>query len=175
MTAAGARVGAGDTAGQRPGPGKASGTRRRRPGRPRGRRHRSREAALQILYACEVGQAPPDAVAEVYWREQAERPALGPADRAFAEALVRGTLDHLGEIDARLAGVLEHWRPGRLALVDRTILRLAAYELLFGDTPPAVAIDEAIELARTFSTEESAAFVNGVLDAVRRGVATPEV
>ncbi len=124
-----------------------------------------------MLYGCEVGHLTPEAAAEVYWAAQAPVPPLGPAARAFAETLVGGTLEHLADIDAHLARALEHWRPERLALVDRLILRLAAYELLFGgETPPAVAIDEALELARRFSSEESVAFVNGVLDGLRKAV-----
>jgi N utilization substance protein B len=144
--------------------------------RPRrgGRRHRSREAALQMLYACEVAGLAPEAAAAVYWAEQAPRPPLGAAHRAFAESLVQGTVAHRAAIDAHIDGVVEHWRPERLALVDRLILRLAAYELLYGgETPAPVVIDEALELARTFSTEESVAFVNGVLDGLRKRVAGP--
>ena len=81
---------------------------------------------------------------------------------------MRGTVEKSGEIDALISGHAEHWRIERMPAVDRNILRLAIYELRNTDTPPAVAIDEALELARRFSTEESVQFVNGVLDAVNK-------
>jgi N utilization substance protein B len=85
--------------------------------------------------------------------------------RQFADALIRGTLEHLQEIDEELARQTAHWRLERLAAVDRNILRLAMYELLFhADTPHAVVIDEAIEIAKKYGAGESARFVNGVLD-----------
>jgi N utilization substance protein B len=85
--------------------------------------------------------------------------------REFAKLLLQGTLDHLDDIDAQLAEQTAHWRLERLAAVDRNILRLAMYELLFqADTPHAVVIDEAIEIAKKYGAEESARFVNGVLD-----------
>jgi N utilization substance protein B len=85
--------------------------------------------------------------------------------REFADVLLRGTLDHLEEIDEELARQTAHWRLERLAAVDRNILRLAMFELLVHqDTPHAVVIDEAIEIAKKYGAEESARFVNGVLD-----------
>ena len=85
--------------------------------------------------------------------------------REFADGLLRGALDHLQEIDDELAEQTAHWRLERLAAVDRNILRLAMYELLFHqETPHAVVIDEAIEIAKKFGAEGSARFVNGVLD-----------
>lgn len=89
----------------------------------------------------------------------------------FARDIVAGTLGRLDEIDARIKGATEHWDFGRLAAVDRGIMRAAVYELLFRkDIPPAVAINEAIEVAKKFSTEESAAFINGVLDKISKGL-----
>ena len=85
----------------------------------------------------------------------------------FMEALVRGAADHANEIDARIAAKSENWRLDRMPAVDRNILRLAVFEMGLG-TPPAVVIDEALELARQFSGDESVAFINGVLDAVHR-------
>ncbi len=87
------------------------------------------------------------------------------------EQLVRDTMSRLGEIDHRITSHSEHWRIERMPAVDRNILRLAICEMTTTNTPPAVVIDEAIELARRFSSDESVAFVNGVLDAVHRGVA----
>jgi N utilization substance protein B len=86
----------------------------------------------------------------------------------FMETLVRGTTDNAPQIDERIAGKSEHWRLDRMAAVDRNILRLAVYEMSGVGTPAPVVIDEALELARQFSTDESVAFVNGVLDALHR-------
>ena len=150
-------------------------------------------AALQLLYQREVGgvegprarealaRARPelhqreaggvegarfDRAVGLYWREH---PAPeGP--RRFAESLLRGTLEALDRIDPLIESAADNWRLSRMAVIDRLVLRLAVYELLAAETPPAVVIDEAIELARTFSDEPSPRFVNGVLDAVRRGL-----
>jgi transcription antitermination protein NusB len=130
-------------------------------------RHRARELAIQWLYQWEIGAIDLD---EVFDRErQVElRPPDGPRDR-FAEALVRGTAENLTRIDPLIAEHANNWRLERLAVVDRLVLRLATYELLCApETPPAVVIDEALELARTFSSDAAAPFVNGVLDAIRR-------
>ena len=132
-------------------------------------RRRGRIAALQLLYQHEVGGVggPPfDQAVGRYWREH---PAPeGP--RQFAGRLLRGTLEGLDRIDPLIESAAENWRLSRMPVIDRLVLRLAVYELLIAETPPAVVIDEAIELARTFSDEPSPRFVNGVLDAVRRGL-----
>jgi N utilization substance protein B len=86
----------------------------------------------------------------------------------FMETLVRGATDNAPQIDERIAGKSEHWRLDRMPAVDRNILRLAVFEMSGVGTPAPVVIDEALELARQFSTDESVAFVNGVLDAVHR-------
>ena len=86
----------------------------------------------------------------------------------FVVELVQGAVDHVAETDERITRHAAHWRIERMLLVDRNILRLAVYEILWGGTPPAIAIDEALELARKFSGDESVQFVNGVLDAVHR-------
>ncbi len=98
------------------------------------------------------------------WRSASE------SVRQFADALLRGTLEKLGEIDAELGRQTTHWRLERLAAVDRNIIRLAMYELIYDtDTPHAVVIDEAIEIAKKFGAKDSGRFVNGVLDGfVRR-------
>jgi N utilization substance protein B len=130
-------------------------------------RHRARELAIQWLYQWEIGAIDLD---DVFDRErQVElRPPDGPRDR-FAEALVRGTAENLTAIDPLIAEHANNWRLERLAVVDRLILRLATYELLYApETPHAVVIDEALELARTFSSDAAVPFVNGVLDAIRR-------
>lgn len=139
-------------------------------GRTGGERHRAREAALQMLYQWEVGRAEVDEVADTYW--SIGHPGARSASKAvreFASSLFRGTSRSLDEIDPLIAEAAEHWRLSRMATIDRLVLRIAVYELMHaGDTPPAVVINEALELARTFSGEEAVAFVNGILDAVRR-------
>lgn len=101
---------------------------------------------------------------------EGERPAKA-TDFGFVESLVRGTVERQPEIDEMIKKHLEHWRIERMATVDRNILRLATYELMFTVTPPAVVIDEALELARRFSNDESVQFVNGVLDAAHKEIA----
>jgi N utilization substance protein B len=132
-------------------------------------RHRARETALQLLYQWDVGRIGADdldAALELFWTVH---PAPAPR-RELALGLARGAVGALPEIDLLIARHTDNWRTERLAVVDRLILRLAVYELLFEKTPPAVVINEALELAKTFSGERAVAFVNGVLDAVRRAV-----
>jgi len=132
-------------------------------------RHRSREHALQILFQWDMRKQPVDeSIAAFYGSLYSEENAVRPERDEFLEQLVRGTVEKSGEIDALISGHAEHWRIERMPAVDRNILRLAIYELRNTETPPAVAIDEALELARRFSTEESVQFVNGVLDAVNK-------
>ena len=132
-------------------------------------RHLARETALQLLYQWEVGRIGPDgreAALDIYW---AVHPAPAPR-RQRALALARGAAGALERIDPLIARHTDNWRPERLAVVDRMIMRLAVYEMLSEDTPPAVVINEALELAKTFGGERSVAFINGVLDAVRRAI-----
>lgn len=142
------------------------------PGRRRDERHRSREAALQMLYAWEVAGLSGDDLTTIFWREHGEELGLSPRGRAFAEQLVRGAARDVTAVDPLIAEAMEHWRLSRLSLVDRLILRLAVYELRHEpDTPAPVVINEALELARTFGSDESVRFVNGVLDGIRRKLA----
>jgi len=137
-------------------------------------RRRAREAALQILYHWEVGRRDIASAAETFFGHQWPH-ADPPSDelRAFATALARDTVAELEAIDALIAGTAERWRPERMSVVDRLILRMAVCELRRDPaTPPAVVINEALELARTFSTEESVKFVNGMLDAIRKKIET---
>ena len=132
-------------------------------------RRRSREAALQVLYALDLGR---DAsAAQEMFESAAEHFELPEGARAFAKELVLGTAEQRESLDELIARHAEHWRVARMAAVDRNVLRLAAWEMRDGGTPPAVAIDEAVELARRFGSERSPAFVNGVLDAVARELA----
>jgi N utilization substance protein B len=90
------------------------------------------------------------------------------AARAFATRLAAGTLAHVETLDERIRSRAEHWRISRMAIVDRNILRLAVYEFLYEPTPRTVAINEALEIARRFSTYEATQFINGILDAIKR-------
>ena len=133
-------------------------------------RHRAREAALQILYHAEIGGRDVDAAAETFFAHQWPN-SDPPTDdfRGFATALARDTINRLGPIDALIAETTERWRPERMAIVDRLILRMATCELMAeSGAPPAVVINEALELGRTFSTEDSVKFINGMLDAIRK-------
>jgi N utilization substance protein B len=124
-------------------------------------RRRARELALQLLYQHEHTGAD----LEIMQTDFDEWTNAGDSVRDFADRLLRGTLEHIKMLDDELARQTAHWRLERLAAVDRNILRLAMFELLFEtDTPPAVVIDEAIEIAKKFGAEESGRFVNGVLD-----------
>ena len=133
-------------------------------------RHRAREAALQILYQWEVGRHGVDTAADTFFTQQWPN-ADPPSDelRQFASGLAGDTVGRLAEADALIADTAERWRPERMAVIDRLILRMAVVELLRDrTTPPAVIINEALELARTFSTEEAVKFINGMLDAIRK-------
>jgi N utilization substance protein B len=134
----------------------------------RGRRE-AREAALQMLYQSEIGRADADATIGTFWPTREPESDLGEPLRAFANGLVRGTMARVPEIDGILGAHAQNWRVERMAVIDRLVLRLAVYELLAEvETPSRVVINEAIELARTYSGDESVAFVNGVLDSVRK-------
>ena len=135
-----------------------------------GMRRQARELALQLLYQHELTHMDPEEMQRRFegWRNAPEGICR------FADELLRGTLEHLEEIDRELDLQTAHWRLERLAAVDRNILRLALYELLFhSETPHAVVIDEAIEIAKRFGAEDSARFVNGVLDGFVKRVAVP--
>ena len=133
------------------------------------RRHQAREAALQILYFWEVGKTDPEQALEAYFREH--QPEASDAIRTFASELVSGTVANLEAIDKLIEQHSANWRLARLASIDRLILRMATWELQHQpDVPAAVVLDEALELARTFSTDDSVRFVNGVLDAIRQGL-----
>jgi N utilization substance protein B len=134
------------------------------------RRSRGREVALQLL--CQHDSNPTvDRVAiERFVHDRLRDPALEP----FCLGLYDGTVGQRPAIDERLTAAAENWRLARMAAVDRNVLRLGAYEILFTpDTPATVAIDEAIELARRYGAAGSPAFVNGVLDRLRKGAASP--
>ena len=134
-------------------------------------RHRSRERALQILYLWDMrGELTEGSVNVAYQSLIGAEDEPPPERDSFTDHLIRGAIDGKDEIDKRILEHSEHWRLERMPVVDRNILRLAVFEMLRESTPPAVVIDEALELARRFSTDESVSFINGVLDAVRRGI-----
>ncbi len=139
----------------------------------RGGRRRAREAALQMLYGWELTKAPPGEVTSSFWKiGQPASEMVTPRGRIFAERLFLGTIDHLAAIDTLIEAHAQHWRLSRMAIIDRLILRLAIFELAHDrENPPRVVIDEALELARTFSQADAIRFINGVLDAIHRGLA----
>jgi N utilization substance protein B len=129
-----------------------------------GKRHKARELALMILYELDFRPSKVDGVLADFWRSH----VVPPEVRTFAEALVRGAMDNTDALDRMIQQNAAHWSLARIAPVERNILRLAAFELLYrDDIPERVAINEAIELAKTYGSEESGAFVNGILDQVR--------
>jgi transcription antitermination factor NusB len=131
-----------------------------------GRRRQARELALQLLYELDVrGEADAGPVIDAFWTRQRAHDEV----RAFADALVRGVKAHQPKIDELIGRFAEHWELDRMAVVDRNVLRAGIWELLWGvDVPSKVAINEALEIVRRFSTEESTRFINGLLDRVRR-------
>ena len=129
-----------------------------------GKRRHAREAALSILYQLEFRSENLPEVFRAYW---ADHPCP-PEVQAFAEELVAGTAAHREEIDTLIASHAEHWQFSRIALVDRNILRVATYELLFRkEIPEKVILNEAIEIAKQYGSEDSSRFVNGILDRIR--------
>jgi transcription antitermination protein NusB len=146
-------------------------TQRKHAERPRGEsRHRAREAAVQMLYQWEIGKQSMTEVMSTYWTS-----GLTPAEpmsgelREFATSLTTGVAGALEEIDPMIVEAAEHWRIERMAVMDRIILRLAVYEFLHQpETPARVIINEALELARTFSSDDAVRFINGILDGVRK-------
>jgi N utilization substance protein B len=133
-------------------------------------RHRSRQHALQILYQWDLRRISIDeAIAAFYdtLHSEDENAARPPHD-GFMEQLVRGAVSRLDDLDQRIAAKSAHWRIDRMPAVDRNVLRLAVFEMITMATPAAVVIDEALELVRQFSGDESVKFVNGVLDAIRK-------
>jgi len=128
-----------------------------------GARSSGREAALQILFAVEAAGAPTEQALRDFWRE-----FPGDAEgRSYSEGLVRGVSEERADLDSRIGKASQNWRVERMTRVDRNVLRIGTWELLHErQTPRAVILDEAVELAKRFGTEESGAFVNGVLSKV---------
>jgi N utilization substance protein B len=138
-------------------------------------RHRSRQRALQILYQADIRQQSVEAAMSDFYETlysgdatDDSEPVEQPISDAFMETLVKGTEEHREMLDAVITTKSEHWRVERMPVVDRNILRMAVFEMREVKTPAPVVIDEAVELARQFSSDESIGFINGVLDAIRK-------
>ncbi|HUC44892.1 MAG TPA: transcription antitermination factor NusB [Candidatus Sulfotelmatobacter sp.] len=130
-----------------------------------GQRRRARECALQMLFQIDMAGGAPAEVYPDFWREHEVEPEV----REFAQGLVDGVIGRRADLDETIAATAAHWRIERMAVVDRNILRMAVYELKHEpETPPAVVLDEAIEVAKKFGSDQSSAFINGILDAIRR-------
>lgn len=132
-----------------------------------GTRRKSRELALQMLFQADLGQQASDEVRKTFWRGRGE---VSPDVRGFAEDIFRVAQDRAVEINQMIQTHAEHWRVDRMAAVDRNILRAAVAELLGFPNPRAVVINEAIEIARKFSSPESVQFINGVLDSIGKQI-----
>jgi N utilization substance protein B len=137
-----------------------------------GARHSGREAALQMIFQLEASGQPAEQVIALFWRNfEAE-----PEGRDYADAAVRGIDETVAELDKAIASASAHWRVERMARVDRNVLRLGTWELMFRpDVPRAVILDEAVELAKSFGTDESSAFVNGVLDRIAESLGRKDI
>ncbi len=132
-------------------------------------RHRSRQRALQVLYQWDMTKRPVEEAISSFYDTLGAEEGDGRLGRdEFMEELAKGASEMAPDIDHRIAAKSENWKLERMPTVDRNILRLAIYEMSRKETPPAVVIDEALELARQFSGEESVPFINGVLDAVHK-------
>ena len=129
------------------------------------KRTKAREYALQLLYQLDVTQADSKIGIDDFWQHR----DVSPEVKTFATSLVQGTVEHLSELDQLIATHASNWDIHRMAVVDRNILRMGAYELLYlDDVPPKVCLNEAIELAKRFGDEQSSKFVNGILDAIHK-------
>jgi transcription antitermination protein NusB len=121
---------------------------------------------MQMLFQWDISEQEPAKLEAKFWRAA----KASDSTRAFANRLFEGAVKNTASIDELIIEQAENWRLERLAVIDRAILRLAIYELRTTDTPPKVILNEAVELAKKFSSEEAGAFVNGILDAVRKSV-----
>jgi N utilization substance protein B len=134
-----------------------------------GARHSGREAALQMLFQIEASGATADEAVELFWRSFGAE--ADPEGRPYADAAVRGVASTRDALDRHIAEASTHWRVERMARVDRNVLRLGTWELAHRpDVPRAVILDEAVELAKAYGTDDSSAFVNGVLNRIADAV-----
>jgi transcription antitermination protein NusB len=129
-------------------------------------RRKSREFALQMLFQWDLGRQKPSEIESKFWKSA----RAAESTRRFANQLFEGAVSEAGASDQLVEKLSENWRLDRVAAVDRNILRLALYEFRFGTAPPKVVIDEALELAKTFSSADSPAFLNGILDSALKSM-----
>ncbi|HOP29346.1 MAG TPA: transcription antitermination factor NusB [Spirochaetota bacterium] len=130
-----------------------------------GHRRKARETALQGLYMHEVGKADIDTITRFDWLEE----TLSEEIRKFAVTIITGVVSNIEKIDSLISAYSKNWKPERLTVIDKSILRLAIFEMLFiEDIPTVVTINESIELGKTFGGENSGQFINGILDAVKK-------
>ena len=128
-------------------------------------RRKAREYALQMLFQWDITRDQIETIAVSFWENHEEPPTV----KDFAAQLVSRTIEHVEEIDAMIQRHAEHWRLDRMAVVDRNILRMATQEFIYDkETPKTVVINEAIEIARRFSAQESPQFINGILDSIKK-------
>ena len=129
-----------------------------------------REWAVQFLFQHDFNAGNTDQSLDDFWALQ----NVDPKSRPFAAELIQGVLDHLGELDKRIQAYADHWEVKRMNAVDRNTIRLALFEMLFRpDIPPVVSINEAVDIAKRFSSNESGKFVNGILDRARKDLDRP--
>ncbi len=128
-------------------------------------RHKGREFALQMLFQWEMGRQTPNVIEAGFWKAARSEKKT----RDFANQLFEGAVAEAVEIDTLLTAHAQNWRLERMAVIDRAILRLAVHELRSGKTPDKVILNEAVELAKKYSSADAASFVNGVLDAIHKG------
>jgi N utilization substance protein B len=133
-------------------------------------RTKSREFAMQMLFQWDMSHQEPGKLEDKFWRAA----KATDSTRDFANQLFEGAANDVASLDDLIVKHAENWRLERLAIIDRAILRLAMYELRATDTPPKVVLNEAVDLAKKFSSEGSGAFVNGILDAFRKTLVTPQ-
>ncbi|MBK8466206.1 MAG: transcription antitermination factor NusB [Chloracidobacterium sp.] len=136
-----------------------------------GTRHKARECALQMLFAFDMAGGDAATLIRDYWNELGDT-AIDDKTRDFANRLVSGTIEKIAAIDDVIRTRAEHWRIERMAIVDRNVLRLAVFEFLHHDTPDNVAITEALEVTRRFSSFEATQFINGILDGIKQDIET---
>ena len=129
-------------------------------------RTKSREFAMQMLFQWDMSQQDPAKLEAKFWRTA----KAADNTRAFANKLFEGAAKYADELDALIVQHAQNWRLERMAIIDRAVLRLAIYELRIAETPPKVVLNEAVDLAKKFSSEDAGAFVNGILDAVRKSL-----
>ncbi len=135
-----------------------------------GNRRKARECALQMLFASDVGKMNIPTLVRNFWHELVDFD-YDDVTLDFANSLTKTTLRRLKQVDDKIRTRAEHWRIERMAIVDRNVLRLAVSEFLFADTPHTVVINEALEIARRYSTSEATQFINGILDAIKHDLA----